>query len=61
MGRIDGRDRVQERGPREGRLGATRPAGIQEQSMTAGTEPLTERPAWKTLKAPYDRVRDLHL
>jgi hypothetical protein len=29
--------------------------------MTAGTEPLTERPAWKALKAHYDRVRDLHL
>src|SRR5271169_1809581 len=30
-------------------------------SMTAGTEPLTERPAWKALKAHHDRVRDLHL
>ncbi len=29
--------------------------------MTAGTEPLTERPAWKALKAHHDRVRDLHL
>jgi glucose-6-phosphate isomerase len=29
--------------------------------MTAGTEPLSERPAWKALKAHHDRVRDLHL
>jgi glucose-6-phosphate isomerase len=29
--------------------------------MTAGTEPLTERPAWKALKAHHDRVHDLHL
>jgi glucose-6-phosphate isomerase len=29
--------------------------------MTAGTEPLTERPAWKALKAHHDGVRDLHL
>jgi glucose-6-phosphate isomerase len=29
--------------------------------MTAGTEPLTERPAWKALKAHYDRIRNLHL
>ena len=29
--------------------------------MTAGTEPLTERPAWKALKAHYPRIRDLHL
>jgi glucose-6-phosphate isomerase len=29
--------------------------------MTAGTEPLTGRPAWKALKAHYDGIRDLHL
>ena len=29
--------------------------------MTAGTEPLTERPAWKALKAHYDGIRNLHL
>ena len=29
--------------------------------MPAGTEPLTQRPAWKALKAHYDGVRDLHL
>ena len=29
--------------------------------MTAGTEPLTARPAWKALKAHYDGIRDLHL
>jgi glucose-6-phosphate isomerase len=29
--------------------------------MTAGTEPLSERPAWKALKAHYPRIRDLHL
>ena len=29
--------------------------------MTAGTEPLTGRPAWKALKAHYDGVRDVHL
>src|SRR5271155_1040722 len=29
--------------------------------MTAGTEPLTERPAWKALKAHYDGIRDMHL
>jgi glucose-6-phosphate isomerase len=29
--------------------------------MTTGTVPLTERPAWKALKAHYDAVRDLHL
>jgi glucose-6-phosphate isomerase len=29
--------------------------------MTAGTEPLTERPAWKALKAHHERVSDLHL
>ena len=29
--------------------------------MTAGTESLTERPAWKALKAHHDRVCDLHL
>ena len=29
--------------------------------MTAGTEPLTERPAWKALKAHYDKIRNLHL
>ncbi len=29
--------------------------------MTAGNQPLTERPAWKTLKAHYDTVRGLHL
>ncbi len=29
--------------------------------MTAATEPLTERPAWKALKAHHERVSDLHL
>jgi glucose-6-phosphate isomerase len=29
--------------------------------MTAGTEPLTEHPAWKALKAHYDEIRNLHL
>jgi glucose-6-phosphate isomerase len=29
--------------------------------MTAGTEPLTERPAWKALKAHYDGISNLHL
>jgi glucose-6-phosphate isomerase len=29
--------------------------------MTARTESLTERPAWKALKAHYNEVRDLHL
>jgi glucose-6-phosphate isomerase len=29
--------------------------------MPAGTEPLTQYPAWKALKAHYDGVRDLHL
>ena len=29
--------------------------------MPAGTEPLTQHPAWKALKAHYDGVRDLHL
>jgi glucose-6-phosphate isomerase len=29
--------------------------------MTADTEPLSERPAWKALKAHYDGIRDLHL
>ncbi len=29
--------------------------------MTAGTEPMSERPAWKALKAHYPRIRDLHL
>ena len=29
--------------------------------MTADTEPLTERPAWKALKAHYNEIRDLHL
>jgi glucose-6-phosphate isomerase len=29
--------------------------------MTAGTEPLTEPPAWKALKAHYDKIRNLHL
>jgi glucose-6-phosphate isomerase len=29
--------------------------------MTTGTDPLTERPAWRALKAHYDGVRDLHL
>jgi len=29
--------------------------------MTASTESLTERPAWKALKAHYNGVRDLHL
>src|SRR5271170_3537958 len=38
------------------------PSG-QERSktMTAGSEPLIERPAWKALKAHYDGVRGLHL
>jgi glucose-6-phosphate isomerase len=30
-------------------------------TMTAGTGPVTERPAWKALKAHYDRIRDVHL
>jgi glucose-6-phosphate isomerase len=30
-------------------------------TMTTGTEPLTERPAWRALAAHYDKVRDLHL
>jgi glucose-6-phosphate isomerase len=29
--------------------------------MTTGTEPLTERPAWKALKAHYEEIRNLHL
>ena len=29
--------------------------------MTAGTEPLTELPAWKALKAHYGNIRNLHL
>jgi glucose-6-phosphate isomerase len=29
--------------------------------MTAGTEPLTERPAWKALKAHYNEIRNVHL
>ena len=29
--------------------------------MPAGTEPVTQHPAWKTLKAHSDGVRDLHL
>ncbi len=29
--------------------------------MTTGTEPLTEHPAWKALKAHYEGVRGLHL
>ena len=29
--------------------------------MTAGTESLTEHPAWRGLEAHYDRVRNLHL
>jgi glucose-6-phosphate isomerase len=29
--------------------------------MTAGTEPLTELPAWKALKAHYGDIRNLHL
>ena len=29
--------------------------------MTARTEPLTERPAWKALKAHYNEIRNLHL
>src|SRR5271155_3042486 len=29
--------------------------------MTAGTEPLTGRPAWKALKSHYGEVRDMHL
>jgi glucose-6-phosphate isomerase len=29
--------------------------------MTAGTEPLTELPAWKALKAHYGNICNLHL
>ena len=29
--------------------------------MTSGMAPLTERPAWKSLEAHYQRVRELHL
>jgi glucose-6-phosphate isomerase len=29
--------------------------------MAARTEPLTERPAWRALKAHYDEIRNLHL
>src|SRR6266852_1685522 len=29
--------------------------------MTAGTAPLTARPAWKALEAHHQKVRDLHL
>ena len=29
--------------------------------MTAGTKSLTEHPAWRTLQAHYEEVRDLHL
>jgi glucose-6-phosphate isomerase len=29
--------------------------------MTAGITPLTARPAWKSLEAHYEKVRDLHL
>ena len=29
--------------------------------MTACTEPLTERPAWKDLKAHYNEIRNQHL
>ena len=29
--------------------------------MTAGTEPVTELPAWKALKAHYGNIRNLHL
>jgi glucose-6-phosphate isomerase len=29
--------------------------------MKTGTEPLTERPAWRALKAHHDEIRDLHL
>ena len=29
--------------------------------MPAGTEPLTQNPAWKALKAHYDGIRNLHL
>jgi glucose-6-phosphate isomerase len=29
--------------------------------MPAGTEPLTQHPAWKALKAHYDGIRNLHL
>src|SRR5271170_8243248 len=62
MGRTDGRDRVQECRPREGRLGAVLPSAFaRSKSMTAGTEPLTGRPAWKALKSHYGEVRDMHL
>src|SRR5271168_3049707 len=38
------------------------PSGqARSKTMTAGSEPLIERPAWKALKAHYDGVRDLHL
>src|SRR5271157_4024997 len=62
MGRIDGCDRLQERGSRKGRLrrGRLRAYG-RSNSMPAGTELLTQHPAWKALKAHYDGVRDLHL
>src|SRR5215467_12769866 len=62
MGRIDGCDHVQERRSREGRLerGRLRSYG-RSSSMAAGTEPVTQHPAWKALKAHSDGVRDLHL
>src|SRR5215472_224967 len=62
MGRIDGCDHVKERRSREGRLerGRLRSYG-RSSSMPAGTEPVTQHPAWKTLKAHSDGVRDLHL
>src|SRR5271166_2349914 len=56
MERIDGRDRVQDRLPGEGRLGAICPADARSKSMTSD-----KRPAWKALKAHHDRVRDLQL
>src|SRR5271169_754561 len=34
---------------------------VGSKTMTAGTVPLTERPAWDALKAHYDSVRGLHL
>src|SRR5271155_4695238 len=38
------------------------PSGqARSKTMTAGSEPLIERPAWKALKAHYDGVRGLHL
>ena len=34
---------------------------VRSKTMTAGTVPPTERPAWEALKAHYDGVRGLHL